>query len=164
MALQRVLPPDDPIHLFHSDLVWSLPHDDLLDRYLRVSTSVCQALEAVVAHYSSIGVDAIIEGCWVLPEFASQPVFADRPNSAVLKPLFLYEPSSGELSDRLLKRDDGWHARQTPGAQANHVHMQWEFGNTIKRRAEALAMPVIESRPFDTLLERALAALELQHD
>ena len=142
-------------------MVWSLLHDQLLARYLSVSAAVCQALEAVVAHHSNIGVDAVIEGCWVLPEFADQAVFADRPNTASLKPLFLHEASADDLSDRLIARDDGWHAAQPRAAQAAHVRMQWEFSNEIKRRARTLQMPVLESRPFDTLLDRALEALIL---
>ena len=48
-----------------------------------------------------------------------------------------------------------------PQAQRNLIETQFRYGLEIKRQAEALGLPVLESRPFDTLLDRALAALEM---
>jgi 2-phosphoglycerate kinase len=122
---------------------------------------VCQAIEAVVVHYDSIGVAAVIEGCWLLPEFAVQREYAGRNLSSQVHANYLHEPSIAELSHRLLRREDGWHARQPGGFRAAHAQMQYQFGMEVKRRAEAIGLPVIDSRPFDTLVDRAIGALHL---
>lgn len=160
MAIQRVQPLDNDINLFHSDDVWSLPADELLDRYLRVSAVVCRAMEAVVLHYASRGIAAVIEGCWLLPEFAGRSDYAGHVIQAPVKALYLQEPSLEQLSRSLITREDGWHARQPKAVQDAHTQMQWQFGRAVSQRAGALGLPVLESRPFDTLLARALAALD----
>jgi hypothetical protein len=43
----------------------------------------------------------------------------------------------------------------------NVALMRYEHGLEMKRRAEALGLPVLESRPFETLESRALSALGL---
>jgi len=161
MVLRRTVPYDvaPDLHFFTSEACWSLPTDELVERYLRVSRFVCDAIEVVVAHYASIGVTAIIEGCWVLPAFALQERYAGRDNASVRKALFLYEPSIDELKQRLRVRPGGSPEREPKSVRDANVQMQWQFGLEIKRQAEALGLPVLESRPYDTLLDRALALL-----
>jgi hypothetical protein len=45
------------------------------------------------------------------------------------------------------------------GLNSTNLAMHHEYGQEIKRQAEALGLPVLESRPLETLLDRALAVL-----
>jgi 2-phosphoglycerate kinase len=161
MALQRLLPPEHDINLFRAADVWTLPADDLLARYLRVATVVCQAIEAVVLHYASIKKAAVIEGCWLLPDFAVQSEFAGYPVQAPIGALYLREPSLDQLAQQLLVRADGWHAEQPKAIQDAHALMQWRFGVEVNQRAKVLGLPVIDARPRATLVDRALQVLKL---
>ena len=76
-----------------------------------------------------------------------------------MKSLFLYEPDIAELGARLSERGE-WSSRIPEEERAPRLAFFHAFGLEIKRRAEALSLPVLESRPFDTLFDRALAALE----
>jgi 2-phosphoglycerate kinase len=146
------------LHLFESDSVWELPVDELVSRYFAVSKYICRAIEPLIAHHDIIGRRAVIEGCWLLPVLATQGVYANR-HVAGVRALFLHEPKANEVEERIMGRTSGWLRSMTPTARRNHIEMQQRFGDAVKRQAEALSFPVLESQPFDTLIERALTAL-----
>ena len=95
-------------------------------------------------------------GFWVLPEFAAQSSFNGIEITGGVRSLFLYEPDIDALKERLYDRDG---ERGMPSDQPGRLRMFHEHGLLIKQRAEALGLPTLEARPFETLLERALAAL-----
>jgi hypothetical protein len=49
---------------------------------------------------------------------------------------------------------------QPVAIQENLITTRIDYGKEIKRQAEALGLPILECRPFDTLIDRALAALD----
>ena len=161
VSMQRLLPLDHEIHLFHNPEVWTLPAEELLDRYFRISRVVCLGLEAAVALCASHGFNAVFEGCWVLPEFAAQKTYAGYDAHASIRALFLYEPSLDALAERLVRRESGGQTPLPVGLAGAHTLMQHEFGVAIRGQAEGLNLPVLEPEPFETLLERAREALQL---
>jgi 2-phosphoglycerate kinase len=161
ITLQPAVPPEvaPELHLFEPDSIWStLTPEELVERYLRVSKYMCHAIEHVIAHHSIIDVPVILDGAWVLPAFARQRIYAGHDTASV-RSLFLVESSKDEIGARLRARPNGF-AEEPAIAQQNGIDTQWLYGQEIKRQAEALHLPVLESRPFDTLLDRALTALE----
>ncbi len=153
---RRTFEPD--LHLFEPDSVWLLPVEELVDRYLRISVRICRTIEPLIAHHDIIGAPVVIEGAWLLPSFVTQGVYAGRTVGGV-RSLFLHESSSREIERRLAARPTPWLREQPPEIARNHTLTQLEYGLEIWRRADAMGLPVIASRPFDTLFERALALL-----
>jgi 2-phosphoglycerate kinase len=170
VALQRVVPQSvaPELHAFLADKdVWSRPTEQLVSLYLDVSEYVCHALAFAVAHHDSRGIAAAVEGSWILPAFAIDPDKYLGPNDArqlkrPVRSVFLYEPSFSELNARLHERGDEEYRAQPDTVRESQSLMQHAYGQEIARQAEALNLPVLTSRPFDTLLDRALAALDLQ--
>ena len=109
MALRRAIPPEaaPDLHFFTRDESWLQPIDELVQQYLSVARFVCNAIENVVTHYAAIGTTAVIEGCWVLPDFAVQAGYAGCRFQAQRRALFLYEPSPTALATRLATRENG---------------------------------------------------------
>jgi len=78
-----------------------------------------------------------------------------------IRSVYFHEPSPKEIERRIADRPNPWFANQTPEIQHSVIETQRRYGLEIKRQAEAFGLPILESRPFDTLIDRALAALDL---
>ncbi|HEX5370223.1 MAG TPA: hypothetical protein VFY10_12480 [Dehalococcoidia bacterium] len=162
ITLQRAIPSDvEPaLHLFEDDAVWEEAPALLVERYLRAAAYVSWASERLIAHHCRIETPVVIEGSWLLPSFAVQHAYDGHEVGSRVRSLFLFEPSSREIESRIRSRRV-WLDRLHAHSQRNHIDMQALYGLEIKHRAEALALPVLESRPFETLEARALAALSM---
>jgi 2-phosphoglycerate kinase len=146
------------LHMFSEPDIWTRPVDELVERSLRSDHYLCRACESVIIRQVVRNEPAILEAVWLSPQFAAQDTFAGRTVIGEVRSLFLYEPEIDLLYDRFERRGSWW--TQVPARERDaRVAYFHAFGLEIKRQAEALGLPVLESRPFDTLLERALQAL-----
>ena len=73
-----------------------------------------------------------------------------------VRSLFLYEPEIAALKERLYSRDG---ELGLPSNQPSRLGMFYEYGLLIKERVEAVGLPALESRPFETLFDRGPEAL-----
>ncbi len=164
-VLERALPPshNPGFQLLGDDNVSQLPTPELARRLLKYSEFVCDAIEVVVAERLSSKRPAIIEGAWLSPAFVRKKSYATgqrrpsriRSGPSICRSLFLVEPELGEMEQRLEERYyKGWLASNPGNAALSHF-----CGLETARQAKALHLPVLTCRPFDTLLDRALAAL-----
>lgn len=163
IVLQRTIPAEvaPALHLFQPDSAWLLPIDELVRRYFEVAAFMCEALEPIVAHHSIIGEPVIIEGCWLLPSFAAKATFADHAIRGGMRPLFLHDASPSGVEERIAGRPQSWFRQQPRRIQENVVATQVGYGQEIQRQARELDMPVLASRPFESLAQRAVNVLKL---
>jgi 2-phosphoglycerate kinase len=164
IVLNSAIPPEvEPcLHLFEPESIWlTLTPEELTERYLPVASCMCSAIEPLLVHHLQIKRPVVLEGAWLLPSFAQQGTYAGEDLGESVRSLFLVEDSREEIGQRIRGRHGGgsWFAAQSQLAQHNGIETQWLYGQRIKQSAEALCLPVLESRPFETLLERALSAL-----
>jgi 2-phosphoglycerate kinase len=134
--------------------------DEVVEVTLRLSRRICQVCEVVIARQHFTTHRLILEGFWLLPEFAGQPSFEGIDMSGRVRSLFLYEADASDLEQRYLHRDG---KVGLPDEQASRLAVFQQHGLAIKQQAEALGLPVLESRPFETLQARALEALGIGH-
>jgi len=158
-SIESVVSPgsDRDLHIFHDPSFWELPVEEMVERSLRWSARLCEINAAVLVRHHFVNRPIILEAVWVLPEFAAQTRFGDVDLSGRIRSLFLYEPDIDLLRERLYGRDG---ALGLPSNQPRRLASFHEQGLVLKQRAEALGLPVLECRPFETLFERALAALQ----
>jgi 2-phosphoglycerate kinase len=149
---------DPDLHPFRDATIWDQPIEEILDRSLRLSQRVCRICEWVLVRQHYVERPLILEAFWILPEFAAQTTFGDLNLTGEVRSLFLFEPDLDALQERLHGRDG---EVGLPQEQPSRLAMFHEHGVLIKQRAEALGLAVLESRPFETLEARALAALGL---
>jgi hypothetical protein len=107
----------------------------------RLSRRLCTVAEAVIARHLSQGTTLILEAFWLLPEFAARMTSAHTVPGEAVQALFLYDDAE---------------RRNGPGNQAAALAAH---SLAIKTEALDLGLPVLASRPFETLAARAIATL-----
>jgi 2-phosphoglycerate kinase len=162
LAFREIVPPESAPVLLHPQegAFWTAPVDDLLRCYLELQEFLAPALESVVASLLARQRRALLEGTWLLPALAARRTFKDV-DSGDVRALFLFEPDADEMDRRRRNRQDPWSRVFAEPVMQNIAAMRHAHGLELKGQAEALGLPVLECRPFETLETRALAALGL---
>jgi 2-phosphoglycerate kinase len=169
LAFQHTTTPEQQpaLHLFWENReVWQQSPQVLCNGLIEVGKVVSHALEIIVAHHITIkDVGAvIIEGDGILPGFAAQdhfeqlPFFAGFSVKNELRSVFLYEPDEDVLLDNMLKRGRGFESFSL-SEQQTQVRMHWLYGQWIRQEAQKYGLPVVEARPWATVIERILGVL-----
>lgn len=118
-----------------------------VDWLKRVSKEIASAIKAVADNHLEGDVPVIIEGDFLDPALISS---FDSPR---LKALFVYEPDSKQIVENYLAREGG-------ELQHYRADISGAYGGWIADRCKSLGLTLISSRPWDTLLERAVECLE----
>jgi 2-phosphoglycerate kinase len=147
------------LHRFGEPDTWTRPTEELVADTMAADMYLCHMSELVLTRQDVRQEPSILEAVWVQPEFAVQESFAGQSLKGRVRSLFLVEPEIDAIEGRLAQRGEWW--SRIPAEQREaRVAFFHAFGLEVRRRAEALGLPVLESRPFDTLLDRALVALD----
>lgn len=162
LALQREIPVSEnpALHFFAdgADYLSRLKATEIRDGLVGVATVVSHALEIVVAHHLHVKLPIVIEGDGILPSLAAASSFAGREASGRVRGVFLDETDPGQILANSLQRGRGAE-RARPGEENRFAESSALFGSWIATEAERLHLPVIESRPWETLVDRAEASL-----
>jgi hypothetical protein len=78
----------------------------------------------------------------------------DRAIHAIL----LFEPDEEIVLPNMRERGRGFGALSL-SEQQSIARVSWLYGQWLRQEAEAYGVPTLASRPWDTLTERALAAI-----
>jgi 2-phosphoglycerate kinase len=119
----------------------------VVERLKSVSQAWLPGLAAVIKDRMEEKIPMILEGDFILPELAAA---FDNPR---IKTIFVHEPSREQIYQNYLSRE-GTH-------QAHRADISHAFGNWLKERCEEFNVPVFESRPWASLLERVGLGLGL---
>ncbi len=117
-----------------------------VDWLIRVSKEITPALKAIVDNHIEAGVPVIIEGDFLYPEFAAS---FDNPE---VKSLFIQEADENQIVQNYLNREGG-------NTQNFRAAISVAYGNWISDMCKGLEIPLLESRPWDTAIDRALKFL-----
>lgn len=128
--------------------------EEILENGLDIGQVMMPALEAVIANHIDTNVPIVLEGDFILPVLAVQPSFGDFPNTGHVKAVFIYEPDEAQIVVNYLQREPH------EGPQEFRAHVSWLKNEWLKEEAERLGVPVLPSRPWETLFERLVAILE----
>jgi 2-phosphoglycerate kinase len=102
-------------------------------------------LSAVIKDRLEENIPMILEGDFILPELAASF------NNPRIKTIFIHEPSREQILQNYLSREGT--------NQAHRADISFAWGNKLKEKCQAHNIPVIESRPWDTLPERVTSHL-----
>lgn len=163
LALQQLTTPEThpELHVFlTTPEVWHHPAEKLVAWLIGVGRLVSCALEIVVAHHVATALPIILEGDGIVPSFAAQRSFAGRMvDPGQVKAVFLVESDEAAILHNM--RDRGRSITLRPIAeQRAQARMNALYGQWLRREAEQYGLPIITPRPWDTLVERGVAALE----
>jgi 2-phosphoglycerate kinase len=123
-----------------------------IDFMLRYSAVMCRALELVIANHLESKTPFVLEGDFILPSLAVQPSYADRAAQGQVRAIFIYEEDEAHICTNYRLRE----GQEQPGrARASWRHSEW-----LRQEAMRLGVPTMPARPWDTGLQRIVAALE----
>jgi 2-phosphoglycerate kinase len=162
LALQwsRVTLPEGTEALYFFDRtpdVFRLPPERLRDALVGVAGAMSRAVEIVVDNHVHIAEPAVIEGNDILPSLLAGPVIREHADEGRVRAVFVVEPDEAVILGNILARDRRLNRQTRP-----HPHTQarayWLYGQWLAAEAGRYTIPVVESRPWETLDERILAA------
>jgi 2-phosphoglycerate kinase len=165
MAIQQVTTPAEQpgIHYFLAHpTIWQKPPEALCDGFIAVGNGLMRPLSVVIAHHVFVE-DAgpvILEGDGILPALAAQRSFASKEFTPVLvtnevRSLFIVESDEEAILSNMRRRRRGFE-HHTLREQEMLARASWLYGQWLRRQADHYELPVVEARPWETLLERVL--------
>jgi len=156
VILQAMTSPDDypEFHFWRTqpELANSMSEEEHLAFGRRYAGRMAQAIELVVANHFENRTPVLIEGDFVLPALAAQPRFGEYDSAGQVRSLFLYEEVEDQIRRNFLAREGD--------DQPGRARITWRQSEGIRRDAERLGLPAIPARPWDTVFERAVAAID----
>jgi 2-phosphoglycerate kinase len=126
------------------------------------------AIRIIMAHHIVVD-DAgplILEGDGLLPRLGSYDYLVEQgfPNHlerGLIRALFLYERDIKHIKRNMESRDRGFQ-NLLPAAQKAQVRGSWEFGKYLLEEAQQYDINVVESRPYESLLQRVKSVLNVR--
>ena len=153
-ALERMTDPErfPPLHEWrlHPDRVLARDAAGMLEHTRNVSAIVAEALTPVVADRLEYGVRSVFEGDFVQPAFASSSAFDDEPAAGRVRSVFLH--------DTLEQFAANIRAREGED-QPRRAEISWSYSEWLRTECERVGAPSIAARPWESALDRALAAI-----
>lgn len=165
LALQRsrvTLPTPEATAALHFDKTpgwWSLPPERLRDAAIAVGEALSPALEVVIENHVDQRYPVVIEGDGILPSLFERASVRARNTNGRIRTVYLYEPDGDALYANFLARGrDGWRGNLRAHARKHALYGEW-----LTQEAEQRGLSTVPARPWDTLVDRILAAAGLSH-
>lgn len=137
--------------------LWTLQPERLRDGFIGVGQVLSPALEVIIENHVDSVAPIIIEGEAILPSLWRRPSVQDRVNKGHVQAVFLVETEEEVLFANIMARSRGTDGR--PETQLRtEAQAKWLFGQWLAAEAHRYGLPVLEPRPWSTLVERILAA------
>ena len=155
-VLERMTTPEQypALHYWRLHSAEGLRMDDeqLLAHMRSVAEVLSGAMEIVIRNHLTSCAPVVLEGDFLLPDFAVRPAYDGVPADGQVRAVFLYE----EDEQQILRN---FHARAGE-EQPRRARASWYYSEWLRHEAERLGLPAVPARPWHTVLERIIAALE----
>jgi 2-phosphoglycerate kinase len=126
---------------------------EILQHLVKQGDAMTPGLEAVVANHLETSTPVVLEGDFLLPSLAAQTSFLGQANGGRVRGAFLHEPDEQQFVANYLSREP------ESGPQVKRANVSWRHGQWLRQEAERYGLPVVLARPWDTVLERLVAAV-----
>ena len=107
-------------------------------------------MRAVIADHLETATPVVFEGDFLLPEMATWR-HGDERNDARVQALFVSEPDEAQIAANFMSREGG--------AQPERARTSWLFDAFLRAECDGHGVPIVDARPWDSVVERAIAAL-----
>lgn len=123
-----------------------------LDHFIRVCREIFgPALEAVIANHLETSTPVVLEGDFILPALATLPQYEAITANGQVKALFIYEEDETQIVRNFGLREGT--------EQKGRARSSWLFSEWLRQECARLNVPAIPARPWNSVFERALAAI-----
>jgi 2-phosphoglycerate kinase len=135
----------------HPDEVLPLDDEGMLDHTKAYAEVMAVALDGVIANHLDSGIPIVLEGDFILPSLATRTTYDGVAADGQVRAVFLIE---GEEQLRL-----NFLAREGED-QPRRARASWFYGTWLREECERLRIPAIAARLWNTMLDRALVAIQ----
>ena len=156
VVLERVTTPDTHplLHFWRTN--WpeysAWPEREQLEDFVRVAWEFFSpALEGMVGHHLEAGTDIVLEGDFLLPQLATLSEYDGEANGGRVRAVFIYEEDEAQIAANYLQREGE--------AQPERARASWLYSEWLRAECARLDIPTLPARPWNTAVERALAAV-----
>jgi 2-phosphoglycerate kinase len=136
----------------HYEEARRMDDDAHLDFMRRYSEVMADALTLVIANHIESRAPVVLEGDFILPSLAIQSMYGDIPADGQVRAVFLYEDDEEQIARNYLLREGQ--------EQPRRARISWRVSEWLRSEAERLGVPTLPARPWDTVLERAIAVVD----
>jgi 2-phosphoglycerate kinase len=154
LILERMTPSEQypALHLFPRDpeAFFALDEDGKLAHAIAIATTMAEALDLVIANHLESAAPVVLEGDFLLPSLTVRPSFNGIPAEGRVRGFILYEEDEQQIARNYVAREGEVHPVR---ARAN-----WRYSEWLRAEADRLGIPTVAARPWDTVLERCVAA------
>jgi 2-phosphoglycerate kinase len=155
-VLTRLTTPEQQpaLHYFRLHTAEVLAMDDvqMLAHTRSVADAMSVAMELVIANHLATRAPVVLEGDFLLPALAVRPAYDGTPADGQVRAVFLYEEDEQQLLRNFQAREGE--------DQPRRARASWYYSEWLRREAARLGLPAVSARPWDTVLERVIAALQ----
>jgi 2-phosphoglycerate kinase len=155
IVLKRLTTPEQQpaLHFFrlHAAEVPRMDDEQMLAHILDASEAMSAAMELVIGNHLASNAPVVLEGDFLLPSLAVRPAYDSIPADGRVRAVFLYEEDEQQILRNYRAREG---TDQPHRARVSWYHSEW-----LRREAARLGLPTVPARPWDTVLERVIAAL-----
>ena len=130
----------------------ALDEEGRLAYTLRYAAVMAEALEHVIANHLESGSATVLEGDFILPELAVRAAYGEQAPDGRVRAVFLYEEEEGQIARNYLAREGR--------DQSGRARASWRYSEWLRGEARRLGVPAVAARPWETVLERVIAAVE----
>jgi 2-phosphoglycerate kinase len=149
VVLERMTTPEQypEVHRWrlHPEEVLRLDDAGMLSHTLAYATVMADALEPVIGSHIESSTPVVLEGDFILPSLATWSAYDGVPDAGQVRALFIVEPEEAQLARNFLAREGE--------EQPRRARASWHYNECLRLR-----FPAIPARPWETLLDRAIAA------
>lgn len=164
LALQRsraTLPATDGTAALYFFLdkpkVWRQQPERLRDALIAVGRVLSPAIEVVIENHIATAAPLILEGDGIVPSLLVRPPVREHVASGRVRAVCLVEPDEAALFANMAARGRGF-TEWSPSEQRTQARAAWLYGHWLATEARRHGLPVLEPRPWETLVERIARA------
>lgn len=114
--------------------------------------------QIVIANHIATKAPLILEGDAIQPALFERPEIQQYAESRQLRAVFITEPIKETLLHNMQIRGRGME-KHSAAEQQTEAHVKWLHGQWLAQEARHYGLPVVEARPWPTLMERILRSL-----
>ncbi len=154
-VLERMTTPEQfpAVHAFRLDPDgWRAMEDQRkVEAMAAYGEVMSMALEPVLRNHLDGGIPTIYEGDFLLPSFAARSSFCGHPADSRVRGVFLYDDAE-QINCNFQQREGQ--------SQPDRARISQLYGEWLRNEAERHGQLAIPARPWETAMERIVAALD----
>jgi len=160
----RVQLPDgsDALYYFadidHKPDLWQRDPKDLTDALISIAEILSPGLEAIIGNHVDQQQRIIIEGDSIAPSLLDRQSIQHHVRAGQIRSVFLLESDEEALFSNMLARGRGAEYITETDLRAE-ARVKILFGQWITAESDRNGLPVLETRPWDTLISRINSAI-----